>query len=114
MGGWRRIGSDDDFQIRQALPLGLARTRFLLLATVFLGKNMYIKKYNTFIFYPLSVGQEGCWDDGNTCGDFILDDSCLAVTFVFRVLVGESNIVGLNKFIVSPRRDTLLGYVFST
>ena len=31
MDGWRRMGSDDDFQIRQVLPV---RTRFLLLGSL--------------------------------------------------------------------------------
>jgi hypothetical protein len=34
MDGWRRIGSDDDFQIRQALPVGLGRARFCSLGSL--------------------------------------------------------------------------------
>ena len=48
MDGWRRIGLDDDFPIRQAVPVGV---RFLVLGSlgsVFIEKIVHYSRYNTF------------------------------------------------------------------
>ena len=48
MDRWRRIGLDDDFPIRQALPVGV---RFLVLGSlgsVFHKNNAQCSRYNTF------------------------------------------------------------------
>ena len=49
MDGWCRRGLDDDFQIRQVLPV---RARFCFWARwarVFTAKNMYYSKYSILI-----------------------------------------------------------------
>ena len=38
MGGWQRLGSDDDFRIRQVL---LVRARFCCWAPFFIAKKMH-------------------------------------------------------------------------
>jgi len=51
MDGWHRMGLDDDFPIRQVLPVGPARAWFSSWARwawFFIAKIMYCSKYNTF------------------------------------------------------------------
>ena len=62
MDGWRRMGLDDAFPIRQVLPVG-ARARFWCWAHwagFFIVKNVYFTRYNAYIFIKLFyVGLRG-------------------------------------------------------
>ena len=63
MDGWRRIGSDDDFQIRQVFPVGLARARFCSWARwarFFIFRNMYITSYSIFTHNIPFINIGGC------------------------------------------------------
>jgi hypothetical protein len=60
MDGWRRIGLDDDFPIRKALPVGVRFWCQARWARFSIQKFMYYGRYNTFIcITPLYIGRDG-------------------------------------------------------
>ena len=48
MDGWQWMGSDDDFPIRQVLPVGLPWGTWARLAWFFAVKKMYMSRYSLF------------------------------------------------------------------
>jgi len=53
MGGCGRMGSDDDFPIRQVLPIGTRFCCWTRWASVFSAKKMYYNRYSKFSYIHL-------------------------------------------------------------
>jgi hypothetical protein len=60
MDGWRRIGLDDAFPIRQALPVGV---RFWRWARFSIEKIVHYNRYNKFTLNTIAPGR-WAWVNG--------------------------------------------------
>jgi hypothetical protein len=56
--GWQRIGLDDDFPIRQALPVGVRFWCWARWARFSMEKIVYYNRYNKFT--PIPIAAERC------------------------------------------------------
>ena len=62
MGGCGRMGSDDDFPIRQVLPIGSRFCCWAHWVRFFIFQNMYITSYNIFSHNISFINIGGCRD----------------------------------------------------